>query len=335
MVDRADPTTGELHIAQLRAIGTLDEIYPFLSKASLGSGWKRPEPSIWANPSKSPKQAFLPAQWRATVARAALDSAARLNVDTVMAERRNLIMVNPLEGNIYATVRTLISAYQLVLAHETARSHRHSPNALRLVLDAAPKAYTVVNGKNIPMESGDVLLTPNGAWHGHDNQSDHDAFWIDFLDVPTVQLLEPMFLEMYEEAHGDWLEKAAEVDAQSPFRFAWSVDRERLAKQPETTPGWRELELGPPRLDTIMLTRWGLDAGATAKPVVSTANSVVAVVEGEGSAVIDGKTFVWQRGDVHAVPAWKPYSFTAKTPASLLRVSDEALLKRLNWYRTA
>lgn len=326
---------GDMNIAQVRAIGNLDEIYPFLKQASLGSGWKRPEPSIWQNPAKSPRKAFLPAQWRAVEARAALDSAARLNVDTVMAERRNLIMVNPLEGNIYATVRTLISAYQLVLAHETARSHRHSPNALRLVLEASSKAYTVVNGKNIPMVPGDVLLTPNWAWHGHDNQSADDAFWIDFLDVPTVQLLEPMFLEMYEEAHGDWLEKTAEVDAKSPFCFSWAVDRERLAKQPETQPGWRELELGPPKLDTIMLTRWGLDAGATAQPVVSTANSVLAVVEGEGTAVIDGQTFTWSRGDVHAVPAWKPYSFTAKTPSSLLRVSDEALLKRLNWYRTA
>lgn len=331
----AEAKAADMDIAQVRSIASLDEIYPFLKQASLGSGWKRPEPSIWANPSKSPKKAFLPAQWRATEARAALESAARLNVDTVMAERRNLIMINPLEGNIYATVRTLISAYQLVLAHETARSHRHSPNALRLVLEASPKAYTVVNGKNIPMVPGDVLLTPNWAWHGHDNQSDQDAFWIDFLDVPTVQLLEPMFLEMYEEAHGDWLEKTAEVDAQSPFCFSWSVDRERLAKQPESQPGWRELELGPPKLDTIMLTRWGLEAGVTAKPVVSTANSVVAVIEGEGTAVIDGKTFHWTRGDVHAVPAWKPYTFTAKTQASLLRVSDEAMLRRLNWYRTA
>jgi len=49
----------------------------------------------------------------------------------------------------------------MVLPGEAARSHRHTPNALRLVVDAAPGNYTVVNGKKLPMRPGDVLLTPN------------------------------------------------------------------------------------------------------------------------------------------------------------------------------
>ena len=312
--------------ARMRTIDNLDELYPLLKHASLGSGWKRPEPSIWSEPKKN----FLPAQWHCVEARAALEAAAKLNVDTVLAERRNLIMVNPLPGNIYATLRTLVCAYQLVLARESARSHRHSPNALRLVLDAAPETYTVVDSVKIPMQWGDVLLTPNWAWHGHDNQSDQDAFWIDFLDVPTVQLLEPMFVEM----HGEWLEEATKVDAASPMRFAWHEDKQRLARQPELTPGWRVLDLGPPHLVTIMLTRWSLAAGATAVPVRSTANSLIAVVEGEGSANIDGAQFEWSHGDVIAVPSWRPHAFTATTQSSFLRVSDEAMLRSLNWYRT-
>jgi hypothetical protein len=89
---------------------------------------------------------------------------------------------NPTEGNTYPTVRTLVAAYQMVKAGETAKSHRHSANALRLVLDTWPNTFTIVGGKKIPMEPGDVLLTPNWAWHGHDNKGADNAYWIDFLD---------------------------------------------------------------------------------------------------------------------------------------------------------
>ena len=37
-------------------------------------------------------------------------------------ERRNLIMVNPIEGNTYATTRHLVAAYQCVMAGDT-RAH--------------------------------------------------------------------------------------------------------------------------------------------------------------------------------------------------------------------
>jgi hypothetical protein len=97
--------------------------------------------------------------WRWAAARAGLDAAGRL-IDAEQAERRNLFMVNPIEGNHYATLRTLVSAYQMLLPGEKARTHRHSPNALRLVLDVGDNCYTIVDGVRIDMEPGDVLLTP-------------------------------------------------------------------------------------------------------------------------------------------------------------------------------
>ena len=53
---------------------------------------------------------------------------------------------------------------------ETARSHRHTPAALRLVLDAANDVYTVVDGKRVDMTPGEVVLTPSWCWHGHANR---------------------------------------------------------------------------------------------------------------------------------------------------------------------
>src|SRR3982074_3762524 len=53
------------------------------------------------------------------------------------------------------------------------------------------------------MEPGDVLLTPNWSTHGHGNRGKACAYWLDFLDAPLVQLLEPMFFEALEDEHPD------------------------------------------------------------------------------------------------------------------------------------
>ena len=102
-------------------------------------------------------------------------------------------------------MRTLVAAYQMIMPGEWARVHRHTPNALRLILDAESGTYTEVDGTNISMEPGDVLLTPNWSTHGHGNRSRACAYWLDFLDAPLVQLLEPMFFEVAEddEKHAD------------------------------------------------------------------------------------------------------------------------------------
>ena len=174
--------------------GNMDELLGLLGRAGIENGWAKREPSMYAKP----KKAFIPAQWEWAQARAALDAAGRF-VNTELAERRNLILNNPVPGNFYPTVTTLVSAYQMVKAGEVARSHRHTANALRFVAQAEPGLYTVVDGKKIPMEPSDVLLTPNWAWHGHANESKASGYWIDFLDVPLTHLLGPMFFEHHEE----------------------------------------------------------------------------------------------------------------------------------------
>src|SRR5260370_730015 len=159
--------------------GSLEELYGKLEKVRMGAGWNKPTPSLWAAPRKS----FVPATWAYEQARGAFDAAGRL-INTELAERRNLILVNPAEGNTYGTVRTLVAAYQMIMPGEWARAHRHTPNALRLILDAEPGTYTEVDGTNIAMEPGDVLLTPNWSTHGHGNNSKACAYWLDFLDAP-------------------------------------------------------------------------------------------------------------------------------------------------------
>ena len=64
-------------------------------------------------------------------------------------------------------------------------------------------------------------------------------------------------------------------------------------------------------------------------PYRTTANNIYAVAQGSGTSAIDGESFTWSRGDVLAVPSWRPHSRKASTEAVLLRVSDEALLRPL------
>ena len=86
---------------------------------------------------------FLPAHWRYAEAKAAMQAAGRL-IGTDLAERRNFVMRNPIPGNDIATLRTLICAYQSILPGEKARSHRHSPHALRVILESRVDSIRVL-----------------------------------------------------------------------------------------------------------------------------------------------------------------------------------------------
>jgi len=303
---------------------SVDELHRLLVETRMVPGWNKPEPSFPMTPGKS----FLPAHWSYGRAKPALDAAGRF-VSTEIAERRNLILSNPVPGNSYATARTLVAAYQMVDRHETARSHRHTPNALRLVVDAEPDMFTVVDGKKIPMLPGDVVLTPSWSWHGHRNEGNARAYWIDFLDSPLVRLLEPTFFEPFPGS----AEKADEVDERSPMRFAWTDICRRVASQPCLSPGCREILLGPPTLCTMALHVVCLDEGAERMCARTTANSIYAVIDGTGVSSVEESVFEWHRGDVFVVPAWRELHLHAQVQSHLLRVTDEPVFARLGWLR--
>jgi gentisate 1,2-dioxygenase len=296
-----------------------------LAHSGVGPGWAKSRPSIYPQPHRS----FVPARWRHAEASAALQRAAAF-VGTDRAERRNLIMINPHDGNDYATARTLVAAYQLVKAGEAARSHRHVPNALRLAVDTAPGTFTIVDGARIPMEPGDVLLTPNWRWHGHKNEASSDALWIDFLDVPLIHLLEPMFFEQ----HPDWLEPAGAPEPLSPLRFAYSRTGPAVRAAAETRGGERWLPLGPYEMPTIGLALRHFAAGTGLGDPRTTENRIYAVIEGEGVMTAENRGFGFTRGDTLVVPAWTPCHWQADAETVLLCVSDRPMLEALGLWRT-
>lgn len=320
--DLLDTVTGSR--VRFESAQDLPALYAKLDRVRMKNGWAKPTPSLYPQP----KQSFVPARWRYSDARSALHAAGRL-VGTEWAERRNLIMANPIPGNDYATVRTLVGAYQMVREGETARSHRHTPNAMRVVLEAGAGTFTIVDGVKVPMLHGDVLLTPSGCYHGHSNESRQEAYWVDFLDAPLVQFLGPMFFEL----HPDTLERADTVDPKSPMRFAYADYFPRLLAAAPVAAGVRVLELGPPGLDTFDRTVVRLDAGARWSCPRDTGNRIFTVVDGQGRSIVNGEIFEWEPGDMLTVPSWYEHEHRADRDAVLLQVSDAPLMRMLNWYR--
>lgn len=299
---------------------TLAPYYSELGRLQFSPGWARPEPSMWP----APKPKFKPAVWRFAAARAALEQAGEF-VPVEQAERRNLIMVNPIEGNVYATTRNLVAAYQCVKAGETARTHRHTPAALRLVLEAKPGTFTVVNGARVEMLPEDVVLTPSWSWHGHHNETDRTSFWIDFLDIPFVQLSEAMFFEQYP-AGG--LEPVTSRGA-TPFRIpaAAALGNGRDAKL---------VEIAKDIMPTIALHLMRQPAGSRVDVARTTVNNIYAVISGSARFMAEGGLAeTLGAGDVIALPCWHTHAIEAPADAILLRVSDEPLLAKLGLARTA
>jgi gentisate 1,2-dioxygenase len=291
---------------ELAQAGSLEELYGKLDLVGIAPGWAKKTPSLYPTPKKN----FQPAHWKYEQARGALDAAGRL-INTELAERRNLILYNPAAEASYGTVRTLVSAYQMIMPGEWARSHRHTPNALRLILDSEPGVYTEVDGVKIAMDPGDVLLTPNWSSHGHGNNSRACAYWLDFLDVPLVHLLEPVFFEPAEEGgDGNDASGGEPPTKDSPFVFPISDTLKRLdaAKPDPSGPFGTSVELGAPAMDTIGLHMMRLAPRAKTATLQTTANNLYAVVQGSGATNVDGERFDWRRGDVIAAPAWRPHA---------------------------
>src|SRR5688500_559862 len=309
---------------KLDALQSLDALVEAIGERNMTPGWIRREKPILYPEMRS---AFLPAHWRYAEAKAAMRSAGRL-IGTDLAERRNFVLRNPVPGNDYATLRTLVCAYQSILPGEKARSHRHAPHALRVILESRG-SYSVVNGDRHPMETGDIVLTPGWSWHGHGHDGAEQAYWFDGLDVPLNQLLEPMFFE----EHPLGFEPVARITADSPMRFAWTDTHKRLKDAPSEEHFGGTIDVPAPTMPTLSLKVHAWPPGWRSRPYRRSANTVYVVMQGEGRSVIGDRAFDWGFGDTLAVPAWNRVEHHATASAVLFSMSDEELMRWTRYYR--
>ena len=173
--------------------GSLEELYGKLSHVGMGPGWNKPTPSLWP----APRKTFVPAHWKYEQARGALDAAGRL-INTELAERRNLILDNPAGRKLRHRAH---HRHRLSDDHAGRMGALAPPHAECAAPHPRRRARHLHRGRRRQYRHGAGRRAADAELvsHGHGNDSRACAYWLDFLDVPLVQLLEPMFFEPLDE----------------------------------------------------------------------------------------------------------------------------------------
>ncbi|HUL65665.1 MAG TPA: cupin domain-containing protein, partial [Burkholderiaceae bacterium] len=160
-----------------------------LAKQNLVPLW----PSLRALlPAGQPRPATRATHWSYQALRPLLLRAGELT-PIEKAERRVLVLANPGHGleKMQASAAMYLGM-QLLLPGEWAPAHRHTPNAVRMIVEG-DGAYTTVGGEKCPMSRGDLVLTPTGLWHEHGHDGSAPVVWLDVLDLPLVYYMEASY----------------------------------------------------------------------------------------------------------------------------------------------
>ena len=258
------------------------------------------------------------------------ERAARL-VGTELAERRVFMLINP-KLKAPFTTDTLYAGLQTILPGETARAHRHTPFALRFIIEGE-RGFTAVEGEKVMMERGDLVLTPAWEWHDHGNEGDVPMIWMDGLDLPLWQTLPAIFTEHYAQTrYPSELLKTA-----SNRKYSWAEMQPKLDAKPGAAveERYRMRSTGGEISATIGASALRIDPGASTAPLRETASAVFHVYEGSGQTRVGDTVIGWKKGDAFAVPAWQKivHENTGKDRTYLFRFDDRPLLSAIAVYR--
>ena len=152
---------------------------------------------LWPNlravmPAHRPRPATQATHWSYQALKPLLLRAGELT-PIEKAERRVLVLANPGHGlDKMQASAAIYLGMQLLLPGEWAPSHRHTPNAVRMVVEGEG-AWTAVDGERCVMQRGDLILTPTGLWHEHGHDGAQPVIWLDVLDLPLMFYLEASY----------------------------------------------------------------------------------------------------------------------------------------------
>ncbi len=312
--------------------------------------WERATPMTPGSPCVS-------ALWRHAEIRPRLLEATRL-ITKRDAERRVLVLENPsLKGSTYIT-NTLYTGLQIIMPGEIARPHRHTPSALRFVVEGEG-AYTAVAGERIVLRSGDFIVTPNWAWHDHGNLGDSPVAWLDGLDTPFARFFGAQFREdlpsetqTNSRAEGDvaavygagMLPVADGTGGATPpiLRYPYERTRAVLDHRAQHAPvdpvhGVR-LRYVDPRtgghpFPTMAVFMQLLPAGYAGRRYRSTDGTVFVVVEDEGTIETGAAQWSFTAHDIFVVPPWCLWRISAARETVLFGYSDLAAQEALGLCR--
>lgn len=271
------------------------------------------------------------------------------------AERRVLVLSDP--GRGVGAMQATASIYlglQLLLPGETAPAHVHTPSAVRIIVEGRG-GYTVVDGERLPMEEGDLVLTPGGEWHDHGHDGTEPVVWLDALDLPLF-----VYLEGSYAVEGDLQAQRNRPDASAVeylsaglapsrsagagprrypmMRYPWGRTEQALKQMAAFGSGdiaeldYVNPETGADVLPTMGFTAMMLPAGKDHRPPLRSCSSAFHVVRGSGRTLIDGQTIEWSAKDTFTAPVFAPIEHHADTESFLVRIHDRPLQDKLGYY---
>lgn len=339
----------------MKALGTLEELPADYVKA-LGNANLVP---LWPSlrgllPPQAPRTKTVPTHWRWKAIRPLLLRAGELT-PMEKAERRVLVLANPGRGldNLQASA-TIYLGMQLVLPGETAPSHRHTPNAARIVVEGEG-AVTVVGGEACPMEAGDLILTPTGEWHEHRHQGRAPVIWLDVLDLPLMVYLDVSYAIEGGPQQARPAEYAYPAGGLAPLvhgrrsagaypllRYEWHKTRDALqAYASRCQPGapvqlaYVNPESGGDCMNTLAFTALMLRPGEEVVLSRTSAARVFHAVEGEGQAQVNDTPIAFDHADTFCAPGLAAVRLTNRSrhkPSYLVMADESPLQRKLGVY---
>lgn len=335
----------------------LAALYEKLSEASLQPLWElsgllTPQPVVRG----------VPYRWAGKDLRELGSTAGELVSVDRGGDRRVLACCNPgLDGAPYA-VSTLWAAVQYLRGFEFAPAHRHTPAALRFIVEGEG-VWTLVDGDPVHMSTGDLVLTPSWTFHEHHNPTADPMIWMDVLDLPIVAALDAVFFEYGPTGKAEqatapqsseaWFGGApglVPVDGpalpagRSPLlAYRWADTERALESQlAMRSDGHARLRYADPVrggdvMPTMRCEMERLRPGTTTEAVRQTGGQVTCVLHGTGRIEVGGgdqlDVFDVEPGDIVAIPSWAPRSVSADTQLDLFTTSDAPVLDALGLFR--
>ena len=272
------------------------------------------------------------------------------------AERRVLVLSDPGRGvgSMQATASIYVGM-QLLLPGEKAPAHRHTPSAARIIVEGKG-GFTVVNGEKLPMEEGDLVLTPGGQWHDHGHDGDEPVIWLDALDLPLFAYLEGSYAEEAPLQAPRNRPDASQVEYRSAglaparrsgtrraafplMRFPWTNTQSVLegmaqyAGSDAVEVDYINPETGEDVLPTMGFTALMLRPGERVSPPLRSSSAVYHVISGTGQTRINGETFEWTAKDTFSAPVFAEIDHMGGTETSfLIQVHDRPIQDKLGYY---
>lgn len=328
------------------ALKNLEELDAWLAERHLNGHWR----------GMADRGQFKPYLWKWSDIYEGLMAATEL-VPMAETGRRTIQLRNPSMGDRMSN--TIHISVQCVMPGEIAEAHRHTAAAVRFVIKGGPKAFTIVNGEPLPMETGDFITTPSWCWHDHVNEGDEPIMWLDGLDVRLAQMgkmlgegfseqqqprVRPVGFSAKTMGHvkPTWVESG---DQPPPFRYEWAdtLDTLNALKESEAEGDpYDGIKLtysnpvnGGPTVPTFACEIQLMTPSQRTKDHRHISTTIYQAFRGKGVTVVDGERLEWSQGDIFVVPPWSTHHHEnlASEDSILFAMDDWPALKALGLYR--